>query len=131
MAYNYYNSPQDRTYTMQSVPQMNNSQPSLSSVSPPQASMLPGKIISRQEDILPQDIPGNGAIGLFLMNDLSAIYAKQWVNGVPQTARYILDQPAPQSSGNEEVLKRLDNIEKMLKRKHRPYKPQKEEKNND
>lgn len=115
------------------TPAVQQSQPNLTSVAAPQRQIsgLPGKIITRPEDILPQDIPGNGDIGLFLMNDLSAIYAKQWINGVPQTVRYILEQPVQQSSGNDEVLKRLDNIEKILKRRNRPYKPQKEEENHD
>ena len=39
---------------------------------------IQGRAVSSLEDIVPNDVPRDGSIGLFPKNDYSVIYAKQW-----------------------------------------------------
>lgn len=86
---------------------------------------LPGKVVLSHEDIKPNEVPMDGSISLFPLNDYSAIIAKQWdSNGLIQTVKYVPEQPPksvePQQNDiSSAILERLDVIEKKLDRK--PY----------
>lgn len=77
-----------------------------------------GKVVASPEDIRPNDIPMDGSISFFPLKDGTAIYAKQWTgNGTIATAVYKLDTPPPepkQPTVEEQILTRLDSIEKLL-----------------
>lgn len=105
-----------------------------------QPSMLTGRMVKSDEEILPNEVPMNGTIAFFPTNDCMTIYAKQWTrDGTIATARYVLDvQTKPEQSGTdesfqEEIRQRLDKIEGMLKNRgnnryhNRPDKPNKTE----
>lgn len=98
------------------APQMNNMQPSF----------IPGRIVQNPNEIRINEIPMDSNVSLFPMSDLSAIYAKGWSsNGTILTVKYI-PEPQPQSESEatqnvqEEILARLDRIEKALHKK-KPY----------
>lgn len=108
----------------------------------PQSS-IPGRVIRTMQDIVPNDVPTDGGIGTFVMQDLSAIYLKQWnSNGyidelkfVPerqirpiisqqqnmQASQVTLDYNLPSQNQNEsptvvekDILDRLGKIESIL-----------------
>lgn len=91
-----------------------------------------GRMVNSHDDILPQEVPMNGSISYFPVNDYSCIYAKKWdSNGNIQTAKYILEIPTqgkevgtpslPENDILNQVLERLGSIEAKLD-KQRPYK---------
>lgn len=84
---------------------------------------IPGKTITNPNEILPQDVPMDGSVGLFPVQDHSCIYAKAWnSNGTIATVKYVpeqtIAQPAPTPAISlETVSNKLDRIEKMLKQR--------------
>ena len=81
-----------------------------------QPSMV-GRIITDINVVTPQEVPMNGGIGIFPVQDGSCIYVKSWTgNGTIQTDRYVkesVEQPEIQSEFSI-VMDRLDKIETML-----------------
>lgn len=65
-------------------------------------SSIPGRLIDREEEIKPIEIPMSGAVAFFPTNDYSCIYAKAWNSrGTFDTVKYVPEnykQPAPTSS---------------------------------
>lgn len=97
---------------------------------------IPGKMVVKEDEITPREVPMDGTIGFFPSQDLSCIYAKAWnKQGGITTVRYVPEQPQTQASTGmtiEEHLNKLDErfdkLEKMLsnrkpKRNFQPNKP--------
>lgn len=105
-------------------------------------SYLPGKIVRDETEILAKDVPADGSVAVFIMQDLSKIIARQVnVRGTIDELTYVVER-APETKVPENdilpvIMARLDNIEGMLKKniykggnKKPPYKkPVKEESN--
>lgn len=80
-----------------------------------------GKIVQNESQITPNDVPMDGTIALFPLQDFSKIIAKQWTpNGLIQTLEYL---PANAKDDNptvtlDEVMshmdERLDQIEDLF-----------------
>lgn len=83
---------------------------------------FPGKFVSSEEDIRPNEVPMDGSVGVFFANDYSKIYAKQWnAKGTIDTVVYIpevIDAEVKDISDANgplnQILERLDAIEEML-----------------
>lgn len=91
---------------------------------------FPGNFVNQANDINPALIPGDGTLCLFPQSDYQAIYAKQWTNNGLISVRYIPENSVPKpenenASGNtallNEILYRLDGIEKKMNSGKRPY----------
>lgn len=103
----------------------------------PVRSYIYGRPVAAPNEITPQEVPMDGTIALFPMQDLSCVYAKTWgADGTIKTMRFV-PEPAndPQNEGQTEgsmdalfasLNQRLDKIEKMLTRKPYHNKPKKE-----
>lgn len=91
---------------------------------------IPGRLVDSEEEIKPNEVPMDGRASLFPKRDFSSIYAKAWnSNGTIQTIEYIPKIQDTQQSVegavavpvssdvNNQILERLDNIEKMLSNK--------------
>ena len=80
-----------------------------------------GKIVQNESQITPNDVPMDGTIALFPLQDFSRIIAKQWTpNGLIQTLEYL---PANSKDDNPTVTlddvmshmdERLDQIEDLF-----------------
>lgn len=80
-----------------------------------------GKIVQNDSQITPNDVPMDGTIALFPIQDFSKIIAKQWTpNGLIQTLEYL---PANAKDDNPTVTlddvmshmdERLDQIEDLF-----------------
>lgn len=83
-----------------------------------------GRMISNPNEITPQEIPMDGSISMFPMQDGSAVYGKFWdSNGQIKTIRFIpenVDQPQQQDPFVA-INTRLDSIEELLKKRQKPY----------
>lgn len=91
--------------------------------SPAQMRMsLPGRFINSIDEVKPGEIPMDGSIGLFPQADASCIYVKAWKSdGTINTIKYVPAVEAEaavvqesQNPLNQEILTRLDAIEKSL-----------------
>lgn len=84
-----------------------------------------GRMISNPNEITPQEIPMDGSISMFPMQDGSAVYGKFWdSNGQIKTIRFVpenVDQPQQQSDPFAAINSRLDSIEGLLKQRQKPY----------
>lgn len=57
------------------------------------------RVIKSTDDIKPNEIPSDGSISLFLMDDLGAIYGKCWTNnGTVKNLRFVLERDDPNRS---------------------------------
>ena len=80
-----------------------------------------GRIITREEEIAPNEVLMDGQVSLFPLSDYSCIVAKLWdSNGQIQTFKFV---PLAEQTMEEEVenkgdmiLGRLDEIESLLKK---------------
>lgn len=84
--------------------------------------------VQSEMDILPNEIPMNGQIAIFVQNDLKTIYAKTWANGQYLTNVYQL--LSPETEANQEnnqndtklILERLNQLEETIKQQRpKPY----------
>ena len=89
-----------------------------------------GKVVQDAENIIPSDVPMNGAVAFFPKSDLSEIYAKQWgTDGKISTSVFkpvLEDNPNNLSSDTEKLkisisdefteafMKRFDELEKRI-----------------
>lgn len=85
----------------------------------PQVQALPGKYINSLQDIVPQDVPTDGSIGIFPQSDYAAIYLKKWDgNGTISTVKYIPDLPpqgpTPEQQFQNDLQTRLAKIEESI-----------------
>lgn len=86
-----------------------------------------GRMISNPKEITPQEIPMDGSISLFPMQDGSAVYGKFWdSNGQINTIRFVPDNIAdadPEPDPFDKINKRFDELEKMIKSQRQYHKP--------
>lgn len=69
-------------------------------------------VVSSEGDIKPADVPMNGGFGMFMQNDLSAIYIKQWQSdGKIYTKKFVQsEEPEPIETGiNNDVMNQLNS----------------------
>lgn len=83
---------------------------------PQQAPVPRFKFINSPDDIVPGDVPMDGSMAFFVMNDNSGIFGKCWdQSGRLQTVRFSREElsapPIPQSN---DISDRLDRIESNL-----------------
>lgn len=84
-------------------------------------SLSGGRIVSSESDIIPNEIPMDGSLGVFVTENLQEIYLKTWGgNGEILRNKYVLvtdDQPEMVDKNEafiSEILTRLDRIEQSL-----------------
>lgn len=99
----------------------------------PQVQALPGKYINSLQDIVPQDVPTDGSIGIFPQSDYAAIYLKKWDgNGTISTVKYIPDLPpqgpTPEQQFQNDLQTRLAKIEESITYLTSLWQPQSDEK---
>ena len=90
---------------------------------------LPGRIVTDANEIAPQEVPMDGSVSLFLKNDYSCIYAKQWSgDGSIQTVRYVPEMPQtsaePAMSVDDrfkQLNDRFDQLEKLILKRRPKY----------
>lgn len=84
---------------------------------------LPGKMVSSQADITPNDVPMDGRVSLFPQQDYSCIIAKAWnAEGKIDTVVYVPQKPETaeeiQNGSNQpsiqDVLGRIQNLEDLI-----------------
>lgn len=85
----------------------------------PAQRFIPGRTVQNIAEVVPQEVPMDGSVALFLMADLSAIFAKAWNRGTISTVKYVPEQisepePTPDPF-QQQIFARLDAIEKVLK----------------
>lgn len=89
-----------------------------------QTSIL-GHMISNPNEITPQEVPMDGSISLFPMQDGSAVYGKTWdSNGQIKTIKFIpenIDQQNSETDPFDAINDRLDSIEKLLRNRREKY----------
>ena len=104
--------------------------------------MLPGRIVNNPDEIRPNEVPNDGSIAVFPLNDGSAVYLKFFTGeGRINTVKFTVESPdipvgdgvANQNDGYAAIKQELDEIKKMIaknNRYHRPYQKNKEATNN-
>lgn len=79
---------------------------------PTLANYIPGRIVQNEKDITPQEVPMNGSIAVFPLNDNSSVILKTWnSDGTIKTVRYV---PESESGATDDISVRLDNLEQRL-----------------
>ena len=106
---------QQRPYTPALIPQP---QPVQQTATVPQ---VRGRIVTREEEIVPSEVTMDGQVSLFPLADYSCIIAKLWdSNGVMQTFKFVpmVEQVVEEQveTKGDMILGRLDEIESLLKR---------------
>lgn len=114
------------TTTQPSVSQM------MSNYATPVNQTLPGKVINNLQEVRPNEVPIDGSASVFPMSDLSSIYVKAWgPDGNIQTLKFVPDVSASQDMTNQgpsqfdQIMERLDSIEKAMTAYKKPYNNQK------
>ena len=84
-----------------------------------------GRMISNPNEITPQEIPMDGSISMFPMQDGSAVYGKFWdSNGQIKTIRFVPENNGEQPQQNDPfavINGRLDDLENLIKQRVKPY----------
>ena len=84
-----------------------------------------GRMIANPNEITPQEIPMDGSISMFPMQDGSAVYGKFWdSNGQIKTIRFIpenVEQPRQQDPFAA-ISERLDTIESLIRNQRQNHK---------
>lgn len=61
--------------------------------------VLPGRMVSRVEDVAIGEVPTDGSVGLFPQNDGSCIYAKSWTgDGSIKTIKFVPEIPTQETT---------------------------------
>ena len=91
---------------------------------PQQIKGINGRIIGNVNEVTPNEVPMDGNVSLFPLNDYSCIYAKMWnTDGTIQTIKFIpVVENAQETKQTQQltdahynnILERLDKIEQML-----------------
>lgn len=81
---------------------------------------LYGRVVGDLNDIVPDDVPRDGSIGLYPIQDYSCIFAKQWNNDGSISTLKFVPEVEPQQEQTKQVdisaiLNRLDDIETLVK----------------
>lgn len=93
----------------------------------PQIKRVPARIINDPKEIMPNEVPMDGSVSLFPTADYSCVYAKAWnANGMIDTVKYIPEKPETHNTPQSQdvlsaILARLDNIERTLNKRNKPY----------
>lgn len=112
-------------------PQRPSNNPFDNYMQPPQSYIpLNGRVVQHPDDILPKEVPMDGTVSLFPLNDYSAIIAKMWTNdGRLIPIKYIPEpevlpqQPNTQNRSSESnasneqmrlVLEKLDRLDEAM-----------------
>ena len=86
----------------------------------PRPDYLAGRVVSSEKDIRPNEVPMDGSSAIFSQVDRSCIHVKWWGNnGLIEGVTYVLQQSENQQTAQspfDEILTRLDKIEKSLAR---------------
>lgn len=105
---------------MQQQPMMNQNQQQFQQNNQQQAPSLLPRIVDKPEDIAPNEVPQDGQIYLFPLKDYSQIVAKVWdSNAMLHTYIFVQEkreEPRTDADTMKEVMQRLDNIEKLVKK---------------
>lgn len=92
-----------------------------------QIKRVPARIINDPKEIMPNEVPMDGSVSLFPTADYSCVYAKAWnANGMIDTVKYVPEKPETQNTPQSQdvlsaILARLDNIERTLNKRNKPY----------
>ena len=109
----------------------------------PNYSVIPGRIVNNPDEIRPNEVPNDGSIAVFPLNDGSAVYLKYFTGeGRINTVKFTVESPETQivdgvpnqNGGFAEINQRLERIEKMISKNNhyrKPYQNQKKEAVND
>ena len=109
----------------------------------PNYSVIPGRIVGNPDEIRPNEVPNDGSIAVFPLNDGSAVYLKYFTGeGRINTVKFTVESPETQivdgvpnqNGGFAEINQRLERIEKMISKNNhyrKPYQNQKKEAVND
>ena len=98
-----------------------------SNYNPPSVKRVPARIINDPKEIMPNEVPMDGSVSLFPTADYSCVYAKAWnANGMIDTVKYVPEKPETQHTVQSQdvltaILARLDNIERTLNKRNKPY----------
>ena len=90
---------------------------------------IPGRMIYSPDEIVPQEVPMDGSVSLFPMNDWSCVYGKWWTsNGQIQTVKFVMEQPKKEidesAASLSDISARLEKVERYLfKNKHKNNRP--------
>lgn len=100
-----------------------NQQPQRTQVQP----LIPARMTSGATDFKPNEVPSDGTPACFLQGDYSCVYVRA-VNtqGTIDTVRYVpevIEKPKEEAQNNnqEDVIARLERIEKKLEQNNRSY----------
>ena len=115
----FSNSPYGQVQPPQ-MPQLNQLQQTQQPVRTIQNGSLNGRVVQTLNDIVPNDVPSDGSIGLYPVQDYSCIFAKQWNNdGSIATIKFVPEtQPQQEQTTQVDlsaVLDRLNDIEDLVK----------------
>lgn len=146
---NYPNDPQQNIYSqlLNNLNPQNSAQfspalvtPRINRTSPQEPAqkitpMIYGRYVDSFDELTIKDIPEDGSLGIFILNDLSQISARQWNSlGSVDEAIFVRQQvqqsteTAPETSMFLAKLdERLGRIEKAVIRNNRPYNKKKKE----
>ena len=89
---------------------------------------IPGRLISALEEVVPNEVPMDGSVGVFPMKDFSTIYLKAWnSDGTIKTLTYVpkTEEQIPVIT-NDQIMDRLEKIEKLLDNRNRQLNQKKE-----
>lgn len=114
---------QQRTISYQNIPAQNTNTFS--------CPMIAGRMVDQESEIAPGEVPMDGkSVAVFVQNNLEHVYVKKWGgDGRIYTNTYVLDrpqQPVVQGPSNdilEQILGRLDGIEKQLMKQKKSSNP--------
>ena len=106
-------------YNVMSPQQTTTFQPNYTAQPRPQQSNIFGRIVNDENEIMPNEVPMDGTIGIFPKSDGSEVIVKSWTqNGTISTVKYVpvVEGETPQVSNDPypEIIDRLDRIEKQL-----------------
>lgn len=93
-------------------------------ITPQGYSNLSGRTITNPQEIRPNEVLMDGSVSWFPMADGSCVYAKAWgPDGTIQTMRFVpevpmSDQTVQGPSEFDQVMARLDTIEKMVSQRY-------------
>ena len=107
-------------------------QPQLSQLQQTTRAVIFGKTVSDESQILPSDVPMDGSIAIFPLQDYTRIYAKQWTkNGTIQTMVYIPQPTQQETTANSSDLdiltshidSKIDEVLTALNKRNTQNKP--------
>ena len=131
-----YQKPIYQPYTNQYQPMQYQNPYSSQAMLPPPAppeplsNQIPATLINAIEEMKPNEVPSDGSPALSLARDKSCIYLRELTqNGTIATYKYVYadenqttSEPSQVNDILEPVMRRLDDLEDMIKKQNRPRK---------